>query len=35
LKNVSNCWNTYISSSFKTSDGQNSNLYLNFVHQYG
>jgi hypothetical protein len=29
LKNVNNCLNTSIYSYLETSDGQNSNLYLN------
>jgi hypothetical protein len=31
LKNVNNRWNTNISFYLETSDGQNSNLYLNVV----
>jgi hypothetical protein len=32
LENVNNCWNTNVSFYLETSDGQNSNLYLNVIH---
>ncbi len=32
LKNVNNCWNTYIYFCLEPSGGQKSNLYLYFVH---
>ncbi len=32
FNNVKTCWNTNIYVYLETSDGKNSNLYLNIVH---